>query len=107
VKIRITGSDPALKIGMNARLNIVRQEKSDIYAVPYDALVDAGGSGSFVYAAVQDGKSWKAKKIPVQTGLENDVSVEISASSLQDGMRIVGNPDSLTDGSTLVFAQGG
>ena len=107
VKIRITGSDPALKIGMNARLNIVRQEKSDIYAVPYDALVDGGGSGSFVYAAVQDGKSWKAKKIPVQTGLENDVSEEISASSLQDGMRSVGNPDSLSDGSTLVFAQGG
>lgn len=107
VKIRITGSDPALKIGMNARLNIIRQEKSDIYAVPYDALVDGGNGESFVYAAVQEGKSWKAKKVPVQTGLENDVSVEISAPSLRDGMRIVGNPDSVTDGSTLVFAQGG
>lgn len=107
VKIKVTGSEPTLKIGMNARLNIIRQEKSDVYAVPYDALAEGENGARFLYAAVQDGKEWKAKKIPVKTGLENDVSVEVSSDSLKDGMRIVDDPDSVTDGGTLVFAQGG
>ena len=105
VKVAVTNSNSALKIGMDARLNIILQQKSDLYAVPYDALANGENGESFIYAAVQDGNAWKAKKITVDTGLENDVSVEISDSSLQDGMRIVDNPDSLNDGDTLVFAQ--
>ena len=107
VKIKVTGSEPALKIGMNARLNIILQEKQNVYAIPYDALVEGSKGERFVYAAVQNGKEWKAKKIAVTTGLENDVSVEISSDTLKDGMKIVENPDSVTDGGTLVLAQGG
>lgn len=107
VKVRVQEKNPALKIGMNARLNIILQEKANVYTVPYDALVEDTDGKHSVFAAEQDGSVWKAKKISVETGMENDVAVEISASALQDGMRIVSNPDSLTDGSTLVLAQGG
>lgn len=100
-EIRITDHNPALKIGMKARMSIVLSEKSDIYAVPYDSVLHKNDGTTYVLAAVKDGNVYKAKEIPVQTGLENDISIEISGSGISDGIQIISNPDNISAGSVL------
>jgi Multidrug resistance efflux pump len=100
-EIKVTDHDPGLKIGMKARMNIVISEKSDIYAVPYDAVLHKGDGSAYVLAAVKDASGYKAKEIPVQTGLENDISIEVSGSGISDGVQIVSNPENISAGSAL------
>ncbi len=100
-EVKVDSSNPSLKIGMKARMNIVLSEKSDIYAVPYDAVLHKDDGSAYVLAAVKSGDAYKAKAIPVQTGLENDISIEISGDGISDGVQIVSNPENISDGSLL------
>lgn len=100
-EIKIPNPGPELKIGMKARLNIILTEHSDIYTVPYDAVQRKADGSAFVFAAVKDGAGYKAKEIPVQTGLENDVSIEISGSDIKDGVQIVNDAENISAGSAL------
>ena len=101
-EVKITDKNPKIKIGMKARMNIVLAEKSDIYVVPYDAVLHKADGSAYVLVAVQDEKGgYKAKEQPVQTGLENDISIEISGTGLSDGMRVVSNPENLSAGASL------
>ena len=99
-KIRIDEKNASLRIGMKARMDIVVQEKKNIFVVPYDALLQKG-SGSIIMAAEKDGTLYKAKEIPVTTGLETDVSIEISGSGLKDGLLIIGSPDGISAGDLI------
>lgn len=104
VKVRVTGKNSKLKIGMKAKMDIVLQECTNIYAVPYDALVEKPDGTYTVFAAESSGGLYKAKVIPVKTGLETDVSVVISGEQLKDGMRILSSPDGIAAGDTLQLA---
>ena len=102
-EVKITENNPKVKVGMKARLNIILNEKSDIYAVPYDAVLHKPDGSAYVLAAEKskNGKLFQAKEVPVKTGLENDISIEISGDGLSDGMQVVSSPDNMTSGSIL------
>jgi RND family efflux transporter MFP subunit len=102
-KIKINDNNSSLRIGMKARMDIVLQEKKNIFVVPYDALLQKG-SGNVIMVAEKVGSLYKAKEIPVTTGLETDVSVEISGSGLKDGMLVIGNPEGIHAGDTVQLA---
>ncbi|MFU0832589.1 MAG: HlyD-D23 domain-containing protein [Oscillospiraceae bacterium] len=104
-KVTIDEKNPSLRIGMKARMDIVVQEKNDVFVVPYDALLEKDG-GSVIMVAEKDGALYKAKEISVTTGLETDVSVEISGSELKEGMLVIGNPDGINPGDTVQLAEG-
>lgn len=50
-EVKITENNPKVKVGMKARLNIILNEKSDIYAVPYDAVLHKPDGSAYVLAA--------------------------------------------------------
>ncbi len=104
-KISISDKSPSLRIGMKARMDIVLQEKKNIYVVSYDTLLQKG-SGNAILVAEKNGALYKVKKIPVTTGLETDVSVEISGSGLKDGMLVISNPDGISPGDTVQLTGG-
>jgi multidrug efflux pump subunit AcrA (membrane-fusion protein) len=89
--------DANIKIGMNVRLTIKLNEKKDVFSVPYDAITkEADGSQwiSVIETSKKDGKEQStSKKIQVQTGMETDMYVEISAPDLKDGMNVLINPN--------------
>lgn len=101
--ITVDDVDTPLRIGMNTRVSLVLQEKTDVFAVPYDAVVPSG-SGNIVYAVdtVTDGEktSHVARAVKVQTGLENDFFIEIQG-SLNEGMVILLNPEGIVDGAPV------
>lgn len=104
-KISVEESNPSVRIGMKARLDIVVQEKKGVFVVPYDALIEKNG-GNVVLAAEKSGALYKAKEIPVTTGLETDVAVEISGSGLSEGLPVIGSPDGISAGDTVQLASG-
>lgn len=106
-KVKITGKNPGIKIGMKAKMTIVMQEKPDVYVVSYDSLVTEADGSSSVFVAEPSGAVHKAKKVPVKTGLETDVSVEISGNGIGDGALVLSNPEGMHDGDTLQLAKGG
>ncbi|WP_326975084.1 efflux RND transporter periplasmic adaptor subunit [Caproicibacter sp. BJN0012] len=102
-KVKINDKNSSLRIGMKARMDIVVQERRDIFVVPYDTLLQKGG-GSVIMVAEKAGTLYKAKEVPVTTGLETDVSIEISGSGLKDGLLVIGNPDGISSGDTVQLA---
>jgi HlyD family secretion protein len=95
-EVTLNNSDPNIKIGMNARLTIKLSEKKDVYSVPYDAVITHDDGSTWINAqdpAVTN-KAGKAvyAEIPVKTGLETDMNVEISGADLKDGLIVQTNP---------------
>ena len=105
-KVKVTGQNPDLKIGMKAKLQIVEQEKSGIFVVPYDALIQKPNGTQSLFIAEKQGTLYRAKEVPVKTGMENDVSVEISGSGLTEGTIVVNNPDGINAGDVIQLAKG-
>ncbi|MFT8348395.1 HlyD family secretion protein [Clostridium saccharoperbutylacetonicum] len=99
VKVQLTGKNDAIKVGMNSVVNIITDEKSDIYALPYDAVLNKNGKTE-VYAAVDEGGKYVVKEIPITEGLQAAANVEIQG-DLSDGMIILDNPSNYTVGSTV------
>lgn len=103
VKIQLTGQNDKVKIGMNSVVNIITDEKSDIYSVPYGAIVNNRGQSS-VYAAVKQGAQYIVKEIPVTKGIESAANVEIEGSDLSDGMIILSEPASYSVGGNVTIS---
>ncbi|MEI6100551.1 MAG: efflux RND transporter periplasmic adaptor subunit [Eubacteriales bacterium] len=94
--VDVTSKDTRLKIGMNARISIILSQKENVLAVPYDAVVTNAAGEKVVYAMSKDSKGNNSyQEIPVITGMETDFYIEVSGKSLQEGMQIVSNPDSI------------
>ena len=103
--VTVDEPDSGLKVGMNARMSIVREEKENVLYVPYDAVVEET-DGSFrlflVDEATQDGiVSYTARSVPVSVGLETDFFVEVSGDEISEGRLIVSEPFSVTEGAEV------
>lgn len=100
VEISIKDKNPGVKIGTNARVNIVTAGKEGVLAVPFDALVKSK-QGSSIYVAQKQGSSYIVRKVTVKTGLENDLYVEIMGKGVKEGLRVINNPKDLTEGQEV------
>jgi HlyD family secretion protein len=103
VKVQLTGQNDKVKVGMNSVVNIITNEKNDIYSVPYGAVVNNNGQ-SEVYAAVKQGTQYIVKEIPVTKGIESATNAEIEGADLSDGMIILSDPASSSVGSTVTIS---
>jgi HlyD family secretion protein len=103
VKIAINDPDRRLRPSMTAKVNILTAEHADVLAVPIQAVVKRhfgadgkelppgrtkGGTEKEVVYVVKAGK---AAATPVETGISDDLWVEIR-SGLQEGAKVVSGP---------------
>ncbi len=83
--VTVDDSNTALKIGMNASVEIVLSSSDDVYQVPIDA-VGSDDTGSFVYRKTGgSGVDMTFEKVYVTTGEKNDYYIEIDSDNLNDG----------------------
>ena len=82
--------DAEIKIGMNAFLNIIIEEKPNVFAVPNSVIV-TNERGSFVYAFEEDEK----REIAVTLGIRSMVNAEITGNGLHVGMQLLIDPEGL------------
>ena len=93
-KVKINNTNENMKFGMSARVNIILNEKSDIYTVSSESIVENEDSKS-IYVAEKSGEKeneYIVKELPINTGLESDFNVEISGEGISDGIIIIDDP---------------
>ncbi|MDR1537385.1 MAG: efflux RND transporter periplasmic adaptor subunit [Clostridiales bacterium] len=100
-KISILNADENLRIGMNARISIIREQKDDAMYVPYDCLIK-NKDGEYVIYTVAGGT---VKEIPVSTGIESDMYIEIFGEGIKEGLAIVTDPSVTMPGAKVVVRE--
>lgn len=93
-KIKLNELNENIKVGMKARINVILDEKSDVYTVPYESIVQNGDTSS-IYVAEKTGEKenqYVIKEVPITTGLESDLDVEILGEGLVEGIFIIAEP---------------
>lgn len=88
VKVRIDSDTSRLRIGMNAKLNIILEETADVLTVPYDAIQQDEKGDDVIYAVEHTENGGVIKTaIPVTVGVEGDYYVDVSG-DIKEGMEI-------------------
>ncbi len=97
--VRITGDTKGLIAGINAKAEILIAESKDTLILPLECL-QQNPDGTISVLRVNSEN--KIEVIPVTTGIENDLNVEIFSDMLQEGDNIVVSPTpDLTEGTTV------
>ena len=100
----VSSKNTRLKIGMNARAEIIVEKKDSVFAVPYDAVTtDAQGKDIVYIAKKQSNGTYQAEALAVTTGIETDAEVEISGDGLKDGLQIISDSKQITSGETVTL----
>lgn len=109
IEVDLTGDITGLKIGMNTRLNVVSDEKNDVFTVPFDVLVSDGNGGQSIYIAKENpdtSGSFVVESIPVTTGLETDSMIEIKGDQLIPGLAVIAQPQTAAPGTAVTLEEG-
>ena len=107
-KIKINDTNENMKPGLSARVNVILNEKSDIYAIASDSIVQ-NENGKSIYVAEKSGEKeneYIIKELPIETGLESDFNVEISGEGITDGIIIIDDPSTSMVGDKIQINEG-
>lgn len=99
-EINIDDQDQLL-IGMSAKAKIILDEKKDVYAVPYNSIIDNEDGTFSVIVASGSGDTRTAKYVNVEKGMETNFLTEITSTEISDGDLIVTDPEFITEGMAL------
>lgn len=107
-KVKISKVSEDMKVGMTARVNIILNEKLDIYAVSSEGIVQNGDSKSIYVAEKSGGKpnEYIIKELSINTGLESDFNVEISGEGISEGIIIIDDPSTCKVGDKVQINEG-
>lgn len=97
--IQIQNGNTKLIAGITARAQIVLNESKDTWVVPMGALIEKEG-GTYL-AAVENNV---VKMIPVETGVESDVEVEVKGEGLVEGLFYIASPMAFLEDGMAVAA---
>ena len=100
VKIRFDDKDERIMNGMNAIIDIIVDEKDDVYTVP-SACIFKEDDNDYIYAAVKKDGKHVVTKIPVTKGTESDTNVEIDGDDLDDNMIVLNTPADYDEGKII------
>lgn len=104
VKVAINTPNDRLRLGMNAKLNIITKKSTDVLAVPYDAVTVREDGTKFV--TIIHGENVE-EDIDVTTGLESGYYTEISSDKIQEGETVkIPKIDSTTSADELLNSMG-
>lgn len=104
VKVAINTPNDRLRLGMNAKLNIITQKSTDVFAVPYDAVTVREDGTKFV--TIIHGENVE-EDIDVTTGLESGYYTEILSDKIQEGETVkIPKIDSTTSADELLNSMG-
>ena len=101
--MKINEPNENIKVGMNTRVNIILDERDDVYTIPFESIVQNGETKS-VYVAEKSGEKenqYVVKELPITIGLESDFNVEISGEGITDDIIILNDPSAYQVGQTI------
>lgn len=107
VTISVDSGNQKLKVGMNAKLELISEERSNVYAISYDALQtnNAGENIIYMLSKDQEGKDIAVSKV-VKTGVETDFYIELVDIEFTDNDVILTSAEPLQDGASVYVING-
>lgn len=93
-EVRVLTEDSGLRIGMDAQLDYIITEVEHVLTVPYEAVYRNEEDQTCVLAAIeQDDGRFLLEEFVVKTGADDDLDIVIHGAGIEEGMRIVHEPD--------------
>lgn len=101
-EITIDDNSSELLIGMSAKVKIILNEKKNVLAVPYDAIITDDDEKSYILLAVNESDGvTKAKSVSIEKGMEGTYYTEIISTEIKEGDYVIMNPNNYKDGDIL------
>lgn len=102
-EIKLDANSSELLIGMSAKVKIILDEKPDVIAVPYDAIMEDDNGKQSVFIAEGSEGAYTAKKVDVETGMEANYYTEITSDSLKEGDIVITTPNLVKEGEPVTL----
>jgi RND family efflux transporter MFP subunit len=97
IELDVKNTDGKLLPGMVAEVSLSINSKNESFAVPHSAIIHSD-EGIYVVKILQH----KARRVPIETGIETDDKAEIYSSSLHQNDVLMSNPgEEIKDGATI------
>lgn len=107
-EIAVTKADSGLRIGMEARLSYIFAKAEHVLAVPYEAVfTDEVGQSCILALREEEDGTFTLVKLPITTGLDDDLDIAIEGDGVDAGLRVVTDPKSYLTlvGKTVTLTQ--
>ena len=89
-EVKVEEINSGLRIGMEARLSYIVAQESHVLAVPYEAVyTDENGQSCILVVRTADDGTMTLEKLPVTTGLDDDLDIAVSGPGVEEGLRVV------------------
>ena len=88
IKITLHEQNERLRLGMNAKISIIVNQKENVWSVPYEAIYERE-DGSHYIEVVKDENTVETEELDVEVGIEGTYYTEIISNSLEDGMKVL------------------
>lgn len=89
VKVSVDDATDALRLGMTAKAKVLLEEKKGVFSVPLDAVgTDETGQTVVYQKNTDEAGNVTFTPVPVTTGMETDLAVEVSGDGLFEGMEL-------------------
>lgn len=107
-EVSVDSAESGLRIGMEARLSYIIARQAHVLAVPYEAVfTDEAGQSCILVLRTQEKETYLVEKLPVTTGLDDDLDIAVSGTGVEEGLRVITNAKSYLSyiGKTVTLAQ--
>ena len=107
-EVSVDSAESGLRIGMEARLSYIIAREAHVLAVPYEAVfTDESGQSCILVLRAQEKETYLVEKLPVTTGLDDDLDIAISGTGIEEGLRVITDAKSYLSyiGKTVTLAQ--
>ena len=89
-EVKVDSANSGLRIGMEARLSYIIAQESHVLAVPYEAVyTDEAGQSCILVVRTADDGTMTLEKLPVTTGLDDDLDIAVSGPGVEEGLRVI------------------
>ncbi len=88
IQIELLTPNDRLRLGMNAKLSIIVDSKTNVWTVPFEAVYERDDGTKYI-EILKNEETKEKEELDVTTGLEGTYYIEIMSDKLQDGMKVV------------------
>lgn len=94
-EVTVDTKNTGLRVGLEAQLDYVLKEETDVLVVPYEAVYQ-NADGQTCVLTVQElgGDQYMLHEVAVETGMDNDLDIAVTGEGIAAGVRVVHAPDS-------------
>lgn len=103
VKLNNPTENDYIKVGMSAKANIILEKQVNTFSISFSSIIEEDDNKFIKIGRETSEGKCEIVKIPIETGLETDTSVEIKSSELQEGDKVLLEPSSCEEGQLVIM----